>query len=81
MAKPRTIFFCSNCGASSPKWLGKCSHCNEWNTYQEELIQKETGNEEKRRSWAPAGRSEAPKAIRLQEVQTGHTLRRSEERL
>jgi DNA repair protein RadA/Sms len=78
MAKPRTIFFCSNCGASSPKWLGKCPHCNEWNTYQEELIQKETSAEEKRRSWAPAnafGRPEAPKAVPLQHIKTGNTLR------
>lgn len=80
MAKPRTIFFCSSCGASSPKWLGKCSHCNEWNTYQEELIQKETVAEEKRKSWAPVGpngKSEAPKAILLQKVQTGRTIRLS----
>ncbi len=75
MAKPRTIFFCSNCGASSPKWLGKCSHCNEWNTYQEELIQKETSAEEKRKSWAAPGKSEAPKAVLLKKVQTGHTVR------
>ncbi|MBC7775058.1 MAG: hypothetical protein H7246_06425 [Phycisphaerae bacterium] len=32
MAKPRTIFCCSNCGASAPKWLGRCPQCNEWNT-------------------------------------------------
>ncbi len=77
MAKARTIFFCSNCGASSPKWLGKCPHCGEWNTYQEELIQKETATEEKRRSWTPAGngRSESPRAILLQQVETGRTVR------
>ncbi|MCC7464694.1 MAG: DNA repair protein RadA [Saprospiraceae bacterium] len=77
MAKPRTIFFCSNCGASAPKWLGKCPHCGEWNTYQEELIQKETVAEEKRKSWAPSvgGRSESPKAVLLQQVQTGKTQR------
>lgn len=49
MAKPRTIFFCSNCGASAPKWLGKCPQCGEWNTFQEELIQKETVARKKRR--------------------------------
>lgn len=77
MAKPRTIFFCSNCGASAPKWLGKCPHCGEWNTYQEEIIQKETAAEEKRRAWAPAGKSEAPKAIPLREVHPGKTVRMS----
>ncbi len=77
MAKARTIFFCSNCGASAPKWIGKCPHCGEWNTYQEELIQKETASEEKRRSWAgPAnGKSDSPKAVPLQQIETGHTVR------
>lgn len=77
MAKTRTIFFCSSCGASAPKWLGKCPHCNEWNTYQEEIIQKETAAEEKRKSWAPklGGRSESPKAVLLKEVKTGNTMR------
>ncbi|MDO8367726.1 MAG: DNA repair protein RadA [Saprospiraceae bacterium] len=77
MAKPRTIFFCSNCGASAPKWLGKCPQCNEWNTFQEELIQKETVAEEKRKSWAPTmgGRAESPKAVLLEQVQTGKTPR------
>lgn len=77
MAKPRTIFFCSNCGASAPKWLGKCPQCGEWNTFQEELIQKETVAEEKRKSWAPTvgGRAESPKAVLLAQVETGKTLR------
>ncbi len=77
MAKPRTIFFCSNCGTSAPKWLGRCPQCNEWNTFQEELIQKETVAEEKRKSWAPTmgGRAESPKAVLLDQVQTGKTPR------
>jgi DNA repair protein RadA/Sms len=41
MAKVKTTFFCQNCGAQSPKWLGKCSACGEWNTYVEEVVQKE----------------------------------------
>ncbi len=40
MAKTKTSFFCQNCGAESPKWVGKCGSCNEWNTYVEEVIQK-----------------------------------------
>ncbi|MFN0014981.1 MAG: DNA repair protein RadA [Saprospiraceae bacterium] len=75
MAKGKTIFFCSSCGASSPKWMGKCSQCGEWNTYQEEVIQKETAAEEKRRSWAGTGKGEAPKAIPLGSIQTGATSR------
>lgn len=41
MAKTQTTFFCKNCGASSAKWIGKCPSCNEWNTYVEEVIQKD----------------------------------------
>lgn len=75
MAKAKTIFFCSSCGASSPKWMGKCPQCGEWNTYQEEVIQKETAAEEKRRSWAGPGKGEAPKATPLGAIQTGATSR------
>ncbi len=38
MAKPKTVFVCQNCGAESPKWIGKCPACKEWNTYHEEII-------------------------------------------
>lgn len=75
MAKSKVIFFCSSCGASSPKWLGKCPQCGEWNTYQEEVIQKETAAEEKRRSWAGNGKSEPVKAVPLGNIQTGATRR------
>ncbi|WP_251966502.1 DNA repair protein RadA [Parabacteroides sp. AD58] len=42
MAKTKTVYVCSNCGADSPKWLGKCPNCGEWNTYVEEVVTKET---------------------------------------
>ena len=32
------MFFCSNCGAESPKWVGKCPACGEWNTFVEETV-------------------------------------------
>ncbi len=38
--KTKTAFFCQNCGAQSPKWIGKCSSCGEWNTYVEEIVNK-----------------------------------------
>jgi DNA repair protein RadA/Sms len=43
MAKPKSVFFCQNCGAQATKWIGRCPSCNEWNTYVEEIIQKDTG--------------------------------------
>ena len=41
MAKIKTTYFCQNCGHQSAKWLGRCPSCGEWNTYVEELVQKE----------------------------------------
>lgn len=41
MAKTKTVYICSNCGADSPKWIGKCPNCGEWNTYVEEIVVKE----------------------------------------
>ena len=41
MAKVKSAFFCQNCGHETPKWLGKCPSCNEWNTFVEELIHKQ----------------------------------------
>lgn len=40
MSKVKTSFFCQNCGTQSARWQGKCSSCNEWNTYVEEVIAK-----------------------------------------
>ena len=37
MAKGRTIFFCQECGQESPKWLGKCPGCNQWNSFAEKV--------------------------------------------
>lgn len=42
MAKAKTVYVCSACGADSPKWQGKCPNCGAWNTYVEEVIAKET---------------------------------------
>lgn len=36
--KTRTLFVCQNCGMQSPRWLGKCSNCNSWNSFVEESV-------------------------------------------
>ncbi|MCK6601917.1 MAG: DNA repair protein RadA [Bacteroidetes bacterium] len=41
MARLTTQFICQSCGSVSPKWMGKCSDCGEWNTLIEEVV--ETG--------------------------------------
>lgn len=40
MAATKSIFTCQSCGAQSPKWMGKCPACNEWNTFVEEVVIK-----------------------------------------
>jgi DNA repair protein RadA/Sms len=40
MAKVKSAFFCQNCGFEAPKWMGKCQSCGEWNTFVEEVIEK-----------------------------------------
>ncbi len=39
MAKVKTTYNCQGCGYNSPKWLGKCPSCDQWNTFAEEVIQ------------------------------------------
>ena len=41
MNKSKSVFVCQNCGVQSPKWIGRCSSCGEWNTYVEEIISTE----------------------------------------
>lgn len=39
MAKDKTLYSCTACGGISPKWLGRCPHCDEWNTLQETVAE------------------------------------------
>ncbi len=41
MSKIRKSFFCQNCGYESVKWVGQCPSCDQWNTFVEEIFQKE----------------------------------------
>jgi len=40
--KGKTSFFCTNCGYQSPKWLGRCPACGEWNRMIEEEVSNQT---------------------------------------
>lgn len=76
MAKVKKIFACTNCGATSPKWIGKCPACGEWNTYQEEIITKATPQEEKKKAWKKSGVFQNnPSPVRLPEIKAGNTRR------
>lgn len=44
MKTTKSVYFCSNCGHESPKWMGRCPGCGEWNTFVEEKVStKKTG--------------------------------------
>lgn len=44
MAKgTKTLFFCTNCGYESGKWMGQCPACHEWNTFTEAKVDKKAG--------------------------------------
>ncbi|MCE5205537.1 MAG: DNA repair protein RadA [Porphyromonadaceae bacterium] len=46
MAKLKSVYFCSNCGYESPKWMGRCPSCGEWSTFVEELMRKDAASKQ-----------------------------------
>ena len=42
MAKPKTRYYCTECGAHSPKWAGQCGECGAWNTLLEQSVPSAT---------------------------------------
>lgn len=62
MAKSRTSFVCQNCGATYPKWTGKCDNCGEWNTLVEQAPTS-SGKSAVARS-AASGRELTPQTMR-----------------
>ena len=70
MAKTKTIFFCTNCGNETPKWMGRCPGCGAYNT-MEEHIEKNVAPG--RSVSAPVGLSRRPQRIR--EVNTDTEIR------
>ncbi|NDW09808.1 DNA repair protein RadA [Dysgonomonas sp. 520] len=74
MAKAKSVFVCSSCGNDSPKWLGKCPVCGEWNTYVEELVLK-TSASKPSRTGGLASDSSKRKPLQLKDVETSEELR------
>ncbi len=58
MAKTKTQYVCQVCGATSPKWLGRCPQCGSWNSFTEEIVQ-----EKKTSSSKTVHTSTAPKLL------------------
>jgi DNA repair protein RadA/Sms len=65
MSKVRTAFFCQNCGYESVKWLGQCPSCEQWNTFVEELTQKD---DKKNNGWKHYDDKKAVRTIALNQI-------------
>ena len=61
MIKQKTAFFCTSCGAESPKWMGRCPSCGEWNTMVEEPKAASSGKEQ--RTYAGVGNDKSPEPL------------------
>jgi len=74
MSKVKTAFFCQNCGYESVKWVGQCPSCGQWNTFVEEVVQKETKNTDT--SWKNyTEEKRSNKTISLHEVKSSEEKR------
>ncbi len=36
--KLKSVYVCSNCGETSPRWMGRCPSCGSWNTMNEDVV-------------------------------------------
>lgn len=72
-SKVKTAWFCQNCGVSSPKWIGRCPSCGQWNTYVEE----QTGKSVESAPWKKSvGRKErSPQPQLLSEIASNGEIR------
>ena len=61
MAKTKTVFYCTDCGTETPKWMGRCPGCGAFNTMQEHI---EKPIAAARAKAAPVGMSRKPQLIR-----------------
>ena len=74
MSKVKKAFFCQNCGYESVKWIGQCPSCNQWNSFVEEIIQKENA---KTNGWEHYNETteRTNKTIQLNEIKSSEEKR------
>ena len=68
MAKEKTIYTCAECGGSSPRWQGKCPHCEAWNTLSETVAAASSAGKNRFAGLAPAAAVQAIANIAAQDV-------------
>ena len=61
--KTKTVYVCSECGASFPKWMGKCTTCNSWNTIEEEIVKTAPSSSKVSVMSVPSADTASPKRI------------------
>ena len=66
--KLKTVYVCTECGAQSQKWLGKCPHCGKWNTLTEEVIDTSPEETKAPKRTSMAGLTGENKAMRFGEM-------------
>lgn len=71
--KAKTVWYCSSCGNESPKWMGRCPSCGEWNTMIEEP--KAAGAQSDSRGGFSGVERSRP--VKLREISAEGELRRS----
>jgi DNA repair protein RadA/Sms len=69
MAKDKTMYVCENCGQESPKWIGKCPACGQWNTFKEIKVADTRKQATATKAAASAGRQlRENKVLRLRDI-------------
>ncbi len=66
MAAAKTLWYCTNCGNESPKWMGRCPACGEWNTMVEAPVEKKSAGSGSKGLAAKASNSRKP--VYLKEI-------------
>jgi len=78
MARLATVYVCSQCGAKSPKWAGKCFECGAWGSLVEEVEERLSPKEEAKKtrqdriSGKPAGQSGPVRALHEEDAASTH---------
>ncbi len=81
MAKSKSVFFCQSCGYQAAKWLGNCPSCGEWNTFVEEVVEKNTAKPDWKQSTTGTTRSNKPISIDLIEKNADVRINAQDEEL
>ena len=69
MAKDKITYVCTNCGQESPKWIGKCPACGQWNTFKEIRVAADTKQKAATTAAASAGHAlRKNKVLRLSDI-------------